>query len=327
MGSIVNGDARGDKVSVVIPLFNGGKTIARTLRCAVNQTYRNIEVIVVDDGSDDSGPQIVRDAALQDSRIKLVTQKNAGVAAARNRGVEEASGAFIAPLDADDLWAKRKIELQLSAFRAGGAEVGLVYSWFVVIDSSDRILWHGHRSRHEGRLLPQLLREDFIGSGSNAMMRADLVKQVNGYDAGLRLQKAEGAEDWLIALQIAELSTVKVVPEPLVGYRRTRGNMSSRARQMLDSAKIVAGRYATKYPELTPVLQSHIEDRRKWLFARSVSELNLGEMRALYASMPKGWPGLGSLAGALLPVFSDLTTTALRGAKFKSAKYFNVDDI
>jgi hypothetical protein len=94
---------------------------------------------------------------------------------------------------------------------------------------------------------------------------------------------------------------------------------------MLESAKIVAGRYAAKYPELAPMLQAHMEDRRKWLFARSVSELNLAEMKALLRSMPAGLSGVGPLARALLPVFSGLTTTALHGIGARRAQRFDSD--
>lgn len=89
-------------ISVVIPLYNKAASIALTLECVRSQSYTDWEVVVVDDGSTDGSSNIVN--AITDSRIKLIKQQNAGVSAARNRGIEEAKGDFIAFLDADDEW-------------------------------------------------------------------------------------------------------------------------------------------------------------------------------------------------------------------------------
>ena len=89
-------------ISVVIPLYNKQDSIAHTLECVLNQTYLDFEVVVVDDGSKDQSAAVVEQ--FTDSRIRLIKQKNGGVSAARNRGIEEARGAYVAFLDADDVW-------------------------------------------------------------------------------------------------------------------------------------------------------------------------------------------------------------------------------
>ena len=91
-------------ISVVIPLYNKEKQVKQTLRKVLEQTFSDYEIIIVNDGSTDSSAEIARE--FEDHRIKVIDQENAGVSAARNRGIKEAKGNFIAFLDADDEWDK-----------------------------------------------------------------------------------------------------------------------------------------------------------------------------------------------------------------------------
>lgn len=95
-------------ISVVIPLYNKEKQIAKTLQTVLNQTYQDFEIVIVNDGSTDGSVEEV--LRISDSRIRLVNQENGGVSAARNRGIDEAKGEYIAFLDADDIWAKDHLE-------------------------------------------------------------------------------------------------------------------------------------------------------------------------------------------------------------------------
>lgn len=89
-------------ISVILPLFNKGNSIEQTVSSVLNQSFVNFEVIIVDDGSTDGGPEKV--STFNDPRLRLIRQKNSGVSSARNRGIEEAKGEYIAFLDGDDLW-------------------------------------------------------------------------------------------------------------------------------------------------------------------------------------------------------------------------------
>lgn len=98
-------------ISVVIPLYNKERQIANTLHTVFAQTFTDYEIVIVDDGSTDRSAEIV--AAMHDKRIRLIRQKNAGVSAARNRGISEARGEFIALLDADDEWKPDYLATQM----------------------------------------------------------------------------------------------------------------------------------------------------------------------------------------------------------------------
>jgi glycosyltransferase involved in cell wall biosynthesis len=102
-------------VSVIIPAFNSAATLGDTLASAAAQSHRALEIIVIDDGSTDATARIAADFCARHPRARLISQTNQGVAAARNRGIAEAKGEFVAPLDADDLWHKDKIARQVAA--------------------------------------------------------------------------------------------------------------------------------------------------------------------------------------------------------------------
>jgi glycosyltransferase involved in cell wall biosynthesis len=113
-----------DKFSIVMPAFNAAKTISDSIISVQRQSYQEWELIVVDDNSQDNTPAIASAAARTDGRIKLVTMdKNSGVARARNKALELATGRYIAFLDSDDTWTENKLEIQYGTFRKGAKVV------------------------------------------------------------------------------------------------------------------------------------------------------------------------------------------------------------
>ncbi|RYY08339.1 MAG: glycosyltransferase family 2 protein [Sphingobacteriaceae bacterium] len=126
-------------VSIITPMYNGERFVAETIKSVLNQTYSDWEMIVIDDGSKDNGPEIVKGYIKNDQRIKLVAQVNGGSAAARNNGIRRATGQYIALLDADDTWNSDFLEKQLNLMRDKNAL--LVYSSHTRIDeNSEEIL-------------------------------------------------------------------------------------------------------------------------------------------------------------------------------------------
>jgi glycosyltransferase involved in cell wall biosynthesis len=237
-------------VSVVIPAYNAAQTISETITSALGQTYRDLEVIVVDDGSDDSTKEVVQRHAAVDPRLHYVFQANAGVAAARNRGIAEARGTFIATLDADDLWYPTKIERQIERFRAQGPETALVYAWCCWVSDGGHISGYAPPLRHEGRIFPQMCLGNLIISASNALIRKEALIEAGGFDETLRHAGGQGCEDWKLYLQIAERHEIAGAPEYLIGYRLRPGAMSEDFDQMMRSRRLVEAQFLPRYPEL-----------------------------------------------------------------------------
>ncbi len=237
-------------VSVIIPAYNAEAFIEKTLKSVLSQTYQNLEVLVVDDGSYDRTPEIIKSIAQQDKRVVLLQHKNAGVAAARNLGIEKSQGEFIAPIDADDIWYPENIEKQVQCFLASDPSVGLVYSWSVDIDQDDVPTGIFRAAKIEGEVYVTLVGHNFIGNASSSMIRRDCFQQVGGYNCQFKEQDAQGCEDWDLYLRIADSYQFRVVPEFMVGYRKMTNSMSRDYTKMAKSHTLVMQAVRQKHPEI-----------------------------------------------------------------------------
>ncbi|AGY56721.1 glycosyltransferase family 2 protein [Gloeobacter kilaueensis] len=226
-------------VSAILPAYNAEAFIARTLDSVLGQTHRELEVIVVDDGSRDRTPAIVEAYCRRDARVVLLQQKNAGVSAARNLAIAHAQGAFIAPIDADDLWYPQKIEKQLRRFGEANKAVGLVYTWTAMIDETDALTGRWSACPLEGNVWLPLVYHNFIGNASVPLIRRECLEAVGPYNLKLKIDNTQGAEDWDLYLRIAERYPFALVPEFLTGYRQLRGSMSRNYRAMETFVRLV----------------------------------------------------------------------------------------
>jgi len=237
-------------VSVVIPTYQSSATVADTIESALVQTLKEIEVVVVDDGSRDDTAAIVEAITRRDPRVRIVQQENRGVAAARNAAIEVARAPTIAPLDSDDLWFPHKLEAQLARLELGGPEMGFVYGWSTVIDAQGRTIDLAPAWGIEGRVLPALVWTHFCGSASSPLFRRSALDEVGCYDPSLRAADAEGCEDWDLVLRVAERFAVGVVPSYVVAYRKVAGSMSAGDAALARSYAIMMGRVQRAHPEL-----------------------------------------------------------------------------
>jgi len=152
-------------VSVIIPTYNRAHLIRKAIQSVLNQTYRNFEVIIVDDGSTDNTAKVVE--SFKDKRIKYLRhEKNQGAPAARNTGIEIAKGQYIGFLDSDDEWLPGKLEKSLREFQISPPEVGLVYSNFWLVRDAKNRKPFLNEGGPEGRISRALLRKSYIQMGA-----------------------------------------------------------------------------------------------------------------------------------------------------------------
>lgn len=198
---------KNELISIVIPVYNGERDLEETLKSVFAQTYRNTELIVVDDGSTDGTLQILDRYAGQ---LRLIRQQNKGAAAARNLGVKEAKGSWIAFLDADDLWESSKLEQQMTAC----GSCAWSYTDFIFFGGVN----DGQRDsvftpKHQGWILEKIICGNFIGT-STVLVRRQALLDVGGFDESLR-----SIQDWDLWVRLSSKYESCYLGEPLVRYR------------------------------------------------------------------------------------------------------------
>ncbi|MBA3923096.1 MAG: glycosyltransferase [Nostocaceae cyanobacterium] len=207
-------------ISVIIPAYNAERTILETITSVQQQTFSNLEIIVINDGSSDRTLELLDN--ITDERLKIFSYENRGVCVARNRGISHATGDFIAFLDADDLWTPDKLELQLIALEQY-PEAGVAYSWTYFMDEQQASLSPGEPTFFEGDVYAQLLVNNFVSSGSNPLIRRQVVESVGEFDSAF-----PHCADWDYWLRLAACCSFVVVPKHQILYRQSSGAMSSK---------------------------------------------------------------------------------------------------
>jgi glycosyltransferase involved in cell wall biosynthesis len=237
--------------SVVIPAYNAEIFLERTLRSALGQTYSNIEVIVVNDGSTDKTRGIAEAVASANDRIRIISVPNGGVAKARNIGIAEANGEYVAFLDADDLWHPTKIERQVAAMSSDGDyEPAAVYAFSRSIDTNDRVMGSGVRVVLGGYSFARHLYARPVGNGSSILVSRKAALAVGGFDPTWAARGIGGCEDLDFELRIAAKYPITAVGQHLVGYREYPGNMSSNSKAMALGAISTVAHHIELCPEL-----------------------------------------------------------------------------
>ena len=218
------------RVSIVIPAYNAMDYLPETLASALGQTLEDFEVIIVNDGSSD-GIEEWFYRTVTDSRVTLISKSNGGQSSARNLGIRNAKGSYVAFLDADDLWRPDKLQQQVKALD-GDPAAGVAYSWVACIDESGKFNGKVRQNYAEGWIFSDLLMRNIVVCGSNAMVRRDCIDKVGMFDGSVN-----GVEDLDLCLRLAQHYTFRLIPETLV-YYRNHGSSFSRSWLVMEKSLI-----------------------------------------------------------------------------------------
>ncbi|MFE6661883.1 glycosyltransferase, partial [Bacillus subtilis] len=243
-------------VSVIVPFFNQLKYLRQCLESVLKQTFDDIEVLLVNDGSAEDPAELVR--ALGDPRIKLIVQANAGVAIARNNAIAASSGEFLVFLDADDWLAPTMIE-ELSQALIGDKDAGMAYCDIIRVDEQGEVA-DLHKVAHaraelNGNILPSLMLGGYFPPVC-VMVRASALDKVGGFDKLLG-----GCCDWDLWIRIvASGFTARFVPRELGYYRLHDQSMSKDSAHMRSTAEATLAKNMAAFPrQLASAMQLLIQ--------------------------------------------------------------------
>lgn len=205
-------------VSVVMATYNMAHYLPIAIQSVLVQTYKNIELLIVDDGSTDNTREVVK-AFLDDARVKYLIQENKGQAAAKNRGILESSGEYISFLDADDIWDPEKLELQIPVF-SRSEKLGIVHARVACIDENGSDLGVVNNQLFRGRLTHLLLIRNVIGF-STAVVKRECFDRLGRFNEKYRM-----AIDYDLWLRFSTQYEFDYVDRPLLYYRWWPGQLS-----------------------------------------------------------------------------------------------------
>ena len=229
------------KVSIIVPVYNAEKYVRLTLESALAQTYQNLEILIVDDGSTDSSVEICR--RFNDDRIRIIQQKNRGLSGARNTGIRNATGCYVAFLDADDLWVPEKVEKHIHHLETS-PNVGASFSYSKFIDEQGNPLGLLQFSKTKDITPLDILCRSPIGNGSAALFRKAVFEDIafeverdgqveyDYFDEQFR--ESQDVECWMrVAIQTAW--KIEGVPELLTLYRVNSQGISANIEKKLNA--------------------------------------------------------------------------------------------
>jgi GT2 family glycosyltransferase len=240
------------RVSVVIPCHNGRRFVGEAIDSVLAQTFRHLELFVIDDGSTDGSEEVIR-AHVEGSGasvpVTIVAREHRGKGSTLNQALDMARGEFFAPLDTDDVWERDKLARQVVAIERNGASVAGTFSDAVVIDA------RGRMTDRLGRLYPyrgghifmDLLFVRFVPPSPTSLFRREAIVRVGGFD------QTRIAEDFDLWIRLARMYRVAFIPRTLARYRIHGANMSvQETDRMFDDSRCIVEEFLEVDPSLRP---------------------------------------------------------------------------
>ena len=265
------------RATIVVPAYNVAATLGDTLASLCAQTFRDLEIVVIDDGSTDRSVAVAR--SLGDPRIRVVQQPNRGLAGARNSGIAHARGDFIGFCDADDLWRPEKLEAHVRHLVANPT-VGVSFSGSEMIDEAGRSTGLAQRPRLRGITAAHVFRRNPIGNGSAVVLRRAALDAIAWRPEGEtlrdwwfdeRFRQSEDIECWL-RIALTTDWEIEGVPGLLTRYRIAGGGLSAGIARQYASWERLVEKLAPLAPEFfarhTPAARAY---QLRYLARRSVS--------------------------------------------------------
>lgn len=242
-------------VSVVIPVYKVEQYIEKTIQSVLSQTYQNFEIIIVDDESPDQSIEICR--KFGDRRIKIIQQKNRGLAGARNTGIRHSQGEYIALLDSDDLWLPEKLERHINHLKSR-PEIGVSFCRSVLIDENDHPLEIYQMPKLTDINAHYIFCRNPISNGSVPVIRREVFEAIKFQDNFYgepedyyfddRFHQSEDIECWMrIVLQTSW--QVEGIPEALTLYRVNSSGLSAHVAPQLESWEAMVEKTRTYAPD------------------------------------------------------------------------------
>jgi glycosyltransferase involved in cell wall biosynthesis len=237
----VSGDSTSQPaVSVVVATYNMAQYVALAVRAILAQTYTDLEVVVIDDGSTDKTAEVM-EVFRGEPRVRYLPQPNRGQPRAKNAGIEAARGRYIAFCDADDMWVPEKLARQLPYFEAS-ERVGVVYSLSETIDPEGTRTGEISGDAPGSNVLATLFVKNIVPFGT-AVVRRDVLDAVGAFDNSLPM-----GIDWGLWLRIATRWEFAFVREPLYLYRVWPGQMSKNWRRRYEHCFRIMEKFLRNYP-------------------------------------------------------------------------------
>lgn len=219
-------------ISVILPTYNRASLLPRAIKSVLNQTYKNLELIIIDDHSTDNTKKIVGD--FKDKRIRYVRhKKNRGAAASRNTGIKLAKGEYIAFQDSDDEWLPKKLGKHIEIFKGLSKRYGVVYADCWIIEGSKKYLISSKFDQKSGSIKKDILKGNFITI--QAVVRKSCFSNIGLFD-----EKLPRFQDWELWIRISKKYLFKYINEPLaVVYHQSKGSISNDMDALIKSAEMI----------------------------------------------------------------------------------------
>lgn len=218
------------KISIIIPTYNSEKFIDKTIQSVINQTYKDWELIIVDDFSKDRTREILKEWQKKDERIHLIflDKNSGGPALPKNIGIENAKGKYVAFLDHDDKWLQEKLEKQYKLFEQSKNEkLGLVYCFINIVDDNKKTLLK-HNKNYKGNVIKEMVNSNFIVTSSCVITKLDIFKQIGLFDTRFKIP-----DDWDMWIRIVEAGyEFDFVSDYLINYVIHEKNSSLESKKL-----------------------------------------------------------------------------------------------